>query len=158
MVEGKEPRPPQRNVKGFNNVRPQPILIVRRIVAELHENLSLEAVPIAVEQRVTQRLWLGFKLEDIILRDKRVFCGQRRDVLRADYLFFVQCLAVNPLFLYAHVRTSVHKHLFHPAVPDVAGVAGRADNRHNAQGLLCAQAGFYEVIDRLFKAGQFVEV
>ena len=122
VVERHVSRPVRRNLERLDDVREPPVLVVLRVVRELHENLALEGIPVAVQQRPSQSVRLLLQLEDVILRDERVFCRQRRNVLRPDDPFLVQSLRVNPLFLNAHVRPGIHEHLLHPSMPDVARV------------------------------------
>ena len=158
VVEAEVSRPVCRDLERRDDVRPQPVLVVRGIVDELLEDLSLKGIPVTVQQRPPERLRFLFQLEDVVIRDERILHRQRRDVLRPDRLRLVQGLREDHLLLDAEIRPSVHEHLLHPAMPDVAGVAGRAHDGNHTKALLRTKPGLDEVIDRLLEAGQLVEI
>ena len=158
VVKPEVPRPVRRNLERLHHMRPQAILVVRRVIPPLLEHLPLEAVPVSVQQRRPQRRRLLLQLENVVIRDKRILHRQRRNVLRPDLLRLVQGLRIDLLRLDAHVRPRVHEHFFHPAVPDVTGVAGTPDNGHNAQALLRPQTGLDEIVDHLLKRSQLVKI
>ena len=158
MVEAEIPRPVQRDLEGLDDVGVQPVCVVRGIVPELGEHHALEGIPAALQQALPQGFRLLLQLEDVVIGDERVLHSQSRDVLRPDLPRLVQRLGIDLLRLDAHKRPGIHKHLFHPAMADVARVAGRPDNRHNSQGLFSSQTGLDEIVDHLLERGQLVKV
>ena len=134
------------------------VAIMIRIIHELLEYLALKGIPVAVQQRPLQCIRLLLQLEDVVLCDERILCGQRRDVLRSDRLVLVERLRPDLLLANLHIRPSVNKLLFHPAMPDVPRVARRADNGHDAKALFRTESRLQEIIDRLRKGCQLIEI
>ena len=140
MVETDHPRPVPWNFERFDDVRVQPVLVVRRVVRKLRKSLPVECVPFAQKQRFPQRLGLLFQLDDVVPRHMRIVHRRRRDVFNPPHAHLAEHAALHRRFGDALPRARrVHKSRFHPCVPRPAGVACASHAGRNAQPLFRAQ-------------------
>ena len=159
VVEADHPRPVPWNFERFDDVRVQPVLVVRRVVRKLRKSLPVECIPFAQKQRFPQRLGLLFQLDDVVPRHMRIVHRRRRDVFNPPHAHLAEHAALHRRFGDALPRARrVHKSRFHPCVPRPAGVACASHTGRNAQPLFRAQPRPQVVIHGFREMRELVEI
>ena len=163
VVKAHIPRPVVGNLERADNVRMEAVFVMVRVIDEFRERLSLERIPLSVQQRVPQLLRLLLQLEPVIVRDVRVVVHRRRDVLHRHALFEHLAGLLVPaddfaLHLVAANVRAVHEVGLHPAVSRPAGIARTPYNRPDAEMLFRAQSRADVLVHALREVRQLVEV